>query len=374
MGKYNGFARAPMPFGIALALAIAGCASTPEPVAPPPKPAPVAPITTPAPAPAPVRVRSAAPLRYVVKKGDTLWDIAAHFIRDPWQWPEVWVVNRQVKNPHLIYPGDVLELRWLDGKPQVVRTESAVERMSPQVREIPLDQAVPAIPIDAIRNFLRGPRLVTPEELAAAPVVVAFDEDRVIAGAGTDVYVTNLKSQEYQAYSVIQVGEPYVDPDNGELLGYEAIPQATAEVKDYGGEVATLDLVESFRETRIGSRLLPIAAEEFQANFFPHAPDKPVNGKIISVFDGVSQIGQFQIVALNRGALHGMEPGHVLSIFQTGRKVKDPINGGVVRLPDQYAGMLMVFKVSGRLSYGLVMSAERAIHILDRVDKPRPSS
>ena len=376
MGKYNGFARAPMPLGIALALAISGCASTPEPVAPEAQPA--QPVFVPAPPPAaepqPVTLRRAAPLKYVVKKGDTLWDIAAHFIRDPWQWPEVWVVNRQVKNPHLIYPGDVLELRWRDGRPQVVRTESAVERMSPQIREIPLDQAVPAIPIDAIRNFLRGPRLVTPQELEAAPVIVAFDEDRVVAASGSDIYVTGLKREEFLAYTVIHVGEPYVDPDDGKLLGYEAIPQAEAEVKDYGGEVATLELVESFRETRIGSRLLPISAEDFQANFFPHAPAKPVNGKIISVFDGVSQIGQYQIVAINRGALDGMEPGHVLSIFQRGRRVKDPVNGGVVQLPDQYAGMLMVFKVAGELSYGLVMSAERAIHVLDRVDKPRPSN
>ena len=374
MGKYNGFTRVSMLISVSLILG--ACASAPEP-APEPVRAPAKPLIIerqPAPVAAPVRVRDNAPLRYIVKPGDTLWDIAARFIRDPWQWPEVWVVNRQVKNPHLIYPGDVLELRWRDGQPLVERTGKAIERVSPQVRATPLDQAVPAIPIDVIRNFLRGPRLITAEDLKTAPYVVAFEGGRVLAGTDTDVYVTGLQNSEQLTYSVIKVGKEYRDPDDGDLLGYEAIPESEVEVRDFGGEVATMNLVKSFRETRVGSRLLPVAADEFKANFFPHAPDRKIDGKIISVFDGVSQIGQYQIVALNRGERHGLVPGHVLSIYQRGGRVDDPVSGGTVKLPDVYAGMLMVFKTSARLSYGLVMSAERAIHLLDRVDKPQASN
>ncbi|WP_299689550.1 LysM peptidoglycan-binding domain-containing protein [Hydrocarboniphaga sp.] len=370
--------------GLAMLLAglVAACASsTPMPG---PLPAPAAepaaePMQTMAAAepyssaqPAPV-LRPGAPLAYVVKRGDTLWDIANHFLLDPWQWPEIWYVNGQVRNPHLIYPGDVLQLSEVDGRPRLgLAGGSDLERVSPQVRELPLESAIPTIPIDAIRDFLRGPRLVTPEELKTAPYLLSFVDDHLIGGEGALIYVRRLPPQEPWSYALVRPGEPYKDPDDGSIIGYEAIPIGEVEVK-LPGEPATALLSQSYREARVGDRLLPVEPEAFQADFYPHAPDHAIGGRIIAVFDGLSQISQFQIVAINRGSQHGLEPGHVLQIMQAGARVADPYGKKKIQLPDQPAGQLLVFKTTPRLSYGLVMSVTRPAHLLDKVEKPLPT-
>jgi LysM repeat protein len=358
-------------------VALAACATTVEP--PPPAaapPAPPAPAAAPAGAPRPLvtnaapRLREDAPLQYTVKAGDTLWGIANRFLLDPWQWPEVWVVNGQVRNPHKIYPGDVLTLINVDGQPQLSRTSGVgVERLSPQVREMPLDGAIPMIPIDAIRNFLRGPRLVTNEELADSPYVLAFDDERLAGSQGLNVYVQNLEPQKSYTYSVIRKGETYRDPDNGDVLGYEGIPIGDAEVVEYG-KPSTALLSRSTREALVGDRLLPGEPEAFSENFYPRAPKDEIGGRIISVADGFSQIGQYQIVTLNRGSNHGLEPGHVLDILQSNRRARDPYTGRLVALPETFAGQLIVFKVTPRVSFGLVMSITEPVHKLDKVEKP----
>lgn len=386
MRKYNGFAPARILIAALLGVALAACggrapyadssvkslsgdgdAAEPAPATrtAPARPAPRA-------AAEPVETVVEAPYRYVVKKGDTLWDIAQHFLRDAWQWPEVWVVNPRVDNPHLIYPGDVLHLIYKDGRPRVTREVAVtnVERISPQVRENPLNEAIPAIPIDVIRNFLIGPRLMSLQELERAPYIVEFMSEHVISGSNTGVYAAKVPRDEAFVYSIVRRGEPYRDPETGKHIGYEAIQVGQAEVTRYGPSVTSLWVTESLREVRIGDRLVPVLAEEYQANFFPHAPDREINGRLISVFDGVSQIGQYQIVTINRGAVHGMEPGHVLAINQAGRVVDDPYQSKRIQLPDEYAGLLMLFRIHPRLSYGLVMEAERAIHVLDKVERP----
>ncbi len=368
-------------------LVLAACAATPE----APKPAldsssvivaAERPAAEPLPAaytvlaPTPVAVRDEAPLTYTVKAGDTLWGIANRFLLDPWQWPEVWYVNDQVKNPHKIYPGDVLKLLYVNGRPQLLRggdrmAGEGVDRLSPQVREMPLDSAIPMIPIDAIRQFLSGPRLVTSAELGASPYVLAFADEHIAGGAGIGIYVQNLPRDQAYNYSVVRRGQVYRDPDNGDELGYEAIPIGVAEVREYG-QPATAMLARTTREALIGDRLLSVEPEAFSENFFPRAPEKAVNGRIIAVTDGFSQIGQYQIVAMNRGTNHGLEPGHVLDILQAGRTARDPYNSGRVALPEVYAGQLLVFKVTPRVSYGLVMSITKPVHELDKVEKPVP--
>ncbi|MGQ0620581.1 MAG: LysM peptidoglycan-binding domain-containing protein [Panacagrimonas sp.] len=361
--------------------AIVGCAATVEaPPAPVPTSPPAAPILVPPSPPPlvesvaeqPVAVREDAPLTYVVKPGDTLWGIANRFLLDPWQWPEVWVANDQVRNPHRIYPGDVLTLSFIDGRPLVASSYSGrLERLSPQVRELPLEGSIPMIPIEAIRDFLRGPRLVTTDELGASPYLLAFAEEHIVGGSGMGIYVQNLvPDQQAYRYSVVRKGALYRDPDNGDLLGYEAVPVGEAEVQEYG-RPSTAVLSKTSREALIGDRLLPAESEAFQENFFPHAPTRPVGGRIISVFDGFSQIGQYQIIALNRGTDHGLEPGHVLDVSRSGRRAPDPYGTyGSVALPELYAGQALVFKVTPRVSFALVMSAVRPIHLLDQVEKP----
>lgn len=314
------------------------------------------------------------PLKYTVKKGDTLWGIASYFLKDPWQWPELWIVNRkQVRNPHLIYPGEELEIVFRGGRPQLIKSGAVVaqEKMSPRVREEPGERAIPTIPIDAIRQFLKGPRVVSGEELRRAPYVVEFSEDHITGSAGMGAYVKNLRRDEaiQGSFDVVRRGDEYRDPETKELLGYEAIPTALAELREYGSP-SIVWLVESMREVMIGDRLLPSEARQFEANFYPHAPDAKVGARIISVFNGLSQIGQFQIVTLNRGARNGLEVGHVLSVLKAGRRVPDPYDNSTVQLPDQYSGTLLIFKVAPKVSYGLIMEARQPIHVLDKAEKP----
>lgn len=318
-------------------------------------------------------LREDAPLRYVVKKGDTLWDISNKFLADAWQWPELWYVNGKIANPHKIYPGDVLELAYLKGRPVLTRGGSGLERVSPQVREVPLDAAVSAIPIDAIRNFLRGPRVVDADTLNRAPYILEFTDSHVIGAEGVGIFIQQLPAGAPTDFAVVRKGDAYRDPETKEILGYEAIPTAEAELRVPGTPAEGM-LSQAFREVLRGDRLLPLEQDNFEANFFPHAPAFPVGGRIISVFDGVSQISQYQIVTLNRGSSQGIEPGHVLSILQARRSVLDPYTKKPVVLPEQYAGRLMVFKVSPKLSYGLVMTALRPIHLLDKVEKPDPTA
>lgn len=313
-------------------------------------------------------LRPDAPLRYVVKKGDTLWGIANRYLSDAWQWPELWYVNGKLANPHKIYPGDVLELYNVNGRTVLARGED-LERLSPQIRDSLLGDGLQAIPIGAIRHFLKGPRIVDLDTLNRAPYILGFADEHIIGGANMGIFVKNLPADGATSFATVRRGVIYKDPDTGELLGYEAIPSGEAEIKSFGTPAEGM-LTDSRHEVLAGDRLLPPEAQNFQANFYPHVPKEPINGKIISVYQGVSEITQYQIVALNRGAKHGLEPGHVLRIKQAPRKIKDPVTGKPETLPEIDSGLLMVFKVMPGLSYGLIMDANRSIHVLDRVEKP----
>lgn len=372
MGKYNG-PRLFQTSTLVAALVAAGCAGAPRQA--------TYPLTVPASTPpastatqnetivptAPLR--SDAPLQYVVKKGDTLWDIAQQFLLDAWQWPEIWYVNDQVRNPHLIYPGDVLTLISRDGRTMLTIGEAGPNRLSPRIRTSDLADAIPTIPIDAIRDFLKGPRLVTREELRRAPYILSFVDPHIIGGASDDIYIKNLPHNAQTEYEAVRLGEPYVDPDSGQTLGQEALPVGRVEIRAYG-TVATGRITSSEREARAGDPLLKPKAESFDANFYPHAPERPVKGRILTVYDGVTSIGQYMVVAINKGAVDGIEPGHVLSILQADRSARDPHTGRREALPDAFAGRMLIFKTESRVSYGLIMSAVRAIHVLDKVEKP----
>jgi len=190
-------------------------------------------------------LRPDAPLRYTVQRGDTLWSLANRFLLDPWQWPEIWIVNDQVRNPHLIYPGDVLSLIEVDGRPQLTLAGD-LERLSPQIRELPLEAAIPTIPIDAIRDFLRGPRLVTADELKTAPYLLSFVDAHLIGGEGALIYVRRLPPVEPWTYAVVRSGQAYKDPDDGSILGYEALPIGEAVVRE-PGDPATALLSQTYR-------------------------------------------------------------------------------------------------------------------------------
>lgn len=312
------------------------------------------------------------PARYTVKKGDTLWDIASLFLHDPWRWPDIWYVNPQVHNPHLIYPGDVLELAYVNGKPQLRVVERGPVKLSPSVRSTPWSGAIPTVPIDAIAPFLTRPYVVGPGELDKAPYVVDFADEHILGGAGMRAYVRAIESPEPQKFDVVRPGGPYKDAETGEILGYEALYAGSGLLKRTG-DPATVFITDTVSEVLVGDRLLPVTEERSVQDFYPHPPASEVNGAIIDVLNGVSQIGQYQVVVLDRGARDGLAPGVVLRVDQRGETVRDTVAADPrtkVTLPDESAGLVMVFRTFDRVSFALVMEAERAMHVLDKVRNP----
>ena len=313
------------------------------------------------------------PERYLVVKGDTLWDISGRVLQHPWLWPEVWYVNPQIENPHLIYPGDVITLVYVDGKPQLrLDRGRATVKLSPTAREERIDQAIHTIPIDAIRPFLTQPLVVDEDELRTAPYLLAAADEHVVAGAGDRVYVRGVESDSTRDFSLYRTGGHYQDPDTGEILGHKAQYIGDARL-DAFADVSTMTLVRTTREARTGDRLRPTSEDEVYTHFIPRAPASDIEGRIIDVVDGVTQIGQYQVVAINRGAREGLEPGHVLAVYQAGAMVRDPVSDKrreMVRLPDEHGGELMIFRVFDKVSFGLVMKATRPLHVLDFVRNP----
>lgn len=358
---------------MALATGLTACSTTPEPAEPASEPVRA---EQPRPEPKPVEVAERAPEKYVVKKGDTLWDISTMFLKDPWLWPEIWYTNPQIANPHLIYPGDIITLFWYDGQPQmritrdgeIYQTTLPTERLSPKVRTMPLEEAIQTIPIDVIHAFLTAPGVITEDEYEELPYIMRSLDGRIMMGERDKVYVRGLDEPEGR-YRVIRLGDEYEDPVTGENLGYEAREIAEGIVVRQG-DPATLLLTGSEIEARKGDRLQPTVDSKPRVNFLPRAPESDIEGQIINVVDGVAQIGQYMIVTLNRGERDGLEEGYVLDIYQRGKDVDDEVGGGSVRLPDQMAGTLMVFRVDERVSYGLVMHANSEIHLLDIVRNP----
>ncbi|HEX7381996.1 MAG TPA: LysM peptidoglycan-binding domain-containing protein [Nevskiaceae bacterium] len=317
-----------------------------------------------------LQIRERAPLRYVVKKGDTLWSIAGYYLKNPWQWPVLWYDNPQIKDPHRIYPGDVLKLVWVAGQPRLTAT-GGDETLRPRVRSEPLKNATPTIPFAAIRTFLNGPRVVDAQQINTAPYVVAFTGEHLVGAAGEGAFVKGLRDSDRRDWQIVHIGKTYRDPDTGEILGYEAVPTARATLRKPGGP-ALLDVVSNDRETLVGDRLLPRLALTYQPDFVPHAPPRAVAGSIIAVFDGVSQVGQHAIVTLDRGTDAGLDAGTVLQIMQDSRTVPDPHGppDSTVVIPPQPAGLMMVFEATPRVSYALVMEITQPVRVLDRFASP----
>ena len=319
-----------------------------------------------------VELRNGHPDVYIVKKGDTLWDISAVFLDKPWLWPEIWHVNPQVENPHLIYPGDELRLVYMDGKPRIVRSNDL--KLSPQIRVLSEGDAVPTIPLDNIRPFLYTPRILTDEEIDSAPYILAADSQRLIFGQGHKVYFRGVKDDDRVAYSLFRKGDPYVDPITQEVLGIEAIHLGSGK-KVRGGDPATMMINESVQEIMAGDRALPYEDQLFPPVFMLRAPDIDINAYIISVYNGVTQIGTYDVVILNKGQRDGLEVGHVMTVMQSGRKVDDEYamddDNKNVTLPAESAGELLVFRVFEKTSLALIMNATRPIHTMDTAVTPR---
>ncbi len=362
---------------LSLLLALAGCAgSTPE---PPPEPSAASqPPQADAEPPGREAVKPSAPVRYTVQRGDTLWDIAARFLRDPWVWPEVWQVNPQIDNPHLIYPGDVITLTWAGDEPRLQvqpASERETRRLEPRIRREPLDGAIDSIPADAIRQFLNRPRLATAEEIDSAPYIVGNYEGRLISATGNRVFAKGFEGGQAQAaqYDVVRAGEALRDPETDDVLAYELIHAGKAHVVN-AGPPARLELAEIRREVLNGDRLMPPGRGLTQGRYIPQVPAEDVSGQIIHLVDAISQVGTNQVVVVNLGQTQGLEIGHVLAVEQSGGTVDDPHvdrgEGSRVQLPPQRVGTMMLFKVFDEVGYGIVLEAEQPIQRHDDVVRP----
>jgi hypothetical protein len=341
-----------------------------------------------------VALKNGHPEVYYVKQGDTLWDISSRFLESPWQWPELWHVNEEIDNPHLIYPGDVIRLVYVDGRPQLqverrgapadgaptdtvkMMTDGSVVRLSPQVRVLPLDAAIPTIPVSTIQTFLRDALVVTREEAAAAPYVIAGGDRRVVFAQGDTIYARDPVqkwAELIQSYGVFRVGHRYVDPQTKEVLGIEALKIGMLRTADQQGEVATFRVIQTQEDIRPQDRLFTSREGRMQSIFYPAAPDTKVEARIIRFFDRLHSVARNDVVVINKGSRDGLRDGHVLEVMQTGQRIKDPVRKGMVQLPDVQAGTIVLFRVFEKVSYGLVVQATLPIRMNDLATNPTGS-
>lgn len=376
-----------------------------------------------------VKLHENAPETYVVVKGDTLWDISGRFLKDPWRWPTVWNLNRdEIKNPHLIYPGDMIVLDRSGSSPRLrlvkgTKNGMTTVKLSPGSRAIELGgDAIQTIPARAIYPFLAQPRVVAEGALNSAPFILGTNDDRVVLSTGDDAFATGGK-EGVTRWNVLRPGKTLKDPETAEILGYEV---------EYLGDARTVlvGAPQKVRITRSVQEILPKdklveADTSMTFEYVPRAPDQPVSGRIISAYGGLTDTGRYQTVVINRGERDGLAPGHVLAVYREGKAVeltKDerekmawvadkkgiPAGGAwlyndvrclkenskvtydqsaevrntfnhtclgvdnenTVKLPDARTGLIMVYRVYERVSYALIMQSERPVYLLDAVKNP----
>jgi len=349
----------------------------------------------------PPELAADAPDKHVVARGDTLWGIAGKFLEKPWRWPELWQLNKeQIRNPHLIYPGDIV---YLDGTGANMRlrlakpvTGTAAEgrsvgvgpdgegktaadgadsaqpgqRLSPRVRMTRFDsEPIPTISASAIEPFLNRPLIIDEASLREQPRIIGMQEGRVYLGRGELAYVRGLKADvsatEWYVYRDVK---PLLDPDTRKPIAHEAVFLGTARL-ERRGEPATFRVLSANEEIGIGDRLVP-AERVRPMNFVPRAPDRPVQGRIVSVYRGVSEAGRNSVVALNLGSRQGIEEGHVLGIQERRRQQRDPETRATIDLPGQSIGEVLVFRVFDTISYGLIVTSRRSANIGDNIVNP----
>lgn len=341
-------------------------------------------------------VRDNVPLRYVVQPGDTLWDIADHFMVKPWYWPEIWYGNPQIANPHRIYPGDVLVLTSVNGRPRI--------RLSPRLRERPVQRSIGVIPPEAINTLLDAPRLVSQESLQHASYIAGFRDNRLLASENMIAYARLLHRDGPAQLDVVRAaGKPLIDPETGEQLGFLAVPIGHVKIMRRADGVGVLRITDSTWAIRQGDHLLPSRMRLQVGDFRLHLPHHAVNAKIIATPEDHVMAGQYDVVIINRGASDGLERGMVLQIQKASRTIADPVRGmqavdrdelsdikhrrpvaqGVpgsgpefvmndpkITLPPLPIGAVMLFEVDEQTSFGIILEASQAVNKLDRVSAP----
>lgn len=333
-----------------------------------------------------VQIREDAPDRHIVVKGDTLWDISAKFFKDPWKWPEIWALNKQdIKDPHWIYPGNVIYLDRRAGTLTVGEsapvsdsstatsepvTPSDVVKLEPRARVVSLNsEAIPAIPLNLIGSYLSRPLVMESEELLMAPTLVGTYEQRTLLSVNDLAYAKDMPADKGTQWQVYRPNVTFVDPDTGEELGREVLYLGDASVEKFG-DPSTLRITNAILEINKGDHFAQ-AASGYSSNYLPHAPISNISSKVISIYGGVQQAGQHAVITLNKGRRDGVEIGHVLGLYQKGEVIKSKgwFAPNIV-LPDMRYGLVMVFRVFNKVSYALVMETKLPVQLLDSARNP----
>lgn len=361
-----------------------------------------------------VKLNPDHPDRYTVQKGDTLWDIATKFLSTPWHWPKVWRVNDQIKNPHLIYPGDVIVLRWVDGKPELsvlptekpaeqpaavaggqAPTESVAEpivgeapppvaaeetvapppvagmktvKLSPSVRGEPIASAIPTIPPSAIKPFLVHPMAISEKELDQAGYVTVGLDKRIALGNQSEFYARGIKAED-EYYNIFRKGKAIRHPDTKELLAWEAIHLGEARLLE-SGDPSKLIVTSVVQEIQPTDRLMPMRKAPSNPYYQPRPPRNDVKGYVVTAHNAVAEVGPYSVVGISLGAREGIEDGNVLRVLRHEGKHTDPVTRESYKLPDEQSALVMVFRTYEKMSYVLVMTATQPVHMLDTVDNP----
>jgi hypothetical protein len=338
-----------------------------------------------------------APDRYVVVPGDTLWGISGRFLKDPWRWPQLFELNKdQIRNPHRIYPGDVIVLDRDAGRARLFSGNTVTLKPRARVESRDAD-AIPSIPAAVIEPFLSQPLVIDQASLDAAPRLVATEENRMVIASGSRAFARGVDKGTAEVWQIFRPGIPLVDPDSKEALGYEAVYLGDARIVR-PGEVSIVEIVKSNQEMYIGDRMFAAPKPAF-VSYVPRAPERQVQGRILSAYGGLAEVGTNSVVTLNRGSRDGVEVGTVLAVFRSPesttnvRYSTEPISGfrntplwGVyglsgrddsiraplpeTNLPQERHGLVFVFRTFERVSYALVMQASAPIHVLDRIANP----
>ncbi len=329
-----------------------------------------------------------SPQTYIVQEGDTLWDISSVFLRDPWYWPEIWYKNPQVENPHLIYPGDELAIIYIGGQKRIQISQRGeqgralagtgtgglkVVKLSPRIRTQSIESSIPSIPIDSIRHLLARPLIIDETQLENSAYIISSLDSHLINSINDKLYVRKLDTSTGNGrYQIYRPNRPLFDPVTNELLGYEA--QYVGETKLLlQGDPATLRVTNSEREILRNDRVLPIDNTNFERDFFPRPPATDVSGSIVSLLDAISQLGQYQTLAINLGVRDGVETGNMLNINRRGEVIRDIEEEDPtfqVKLPDEKIGTAMIIRAFEKMSYALVMTADRPVGKRDYVISP----
>jgi nucleoid-associated protein YgaU len=319
-----------------------------------------------------VELNDDVPETYIVKKGDTLWGISGMYLTEPWLWPELWDVNPQIDNPHLIYPGDELYLVWIDGQPRLRLRRGRDVKLTPSMRVSSLDRSIPIIPLDQINAFLKRHRIVAADALNSSAYIVSGDQRRLLSDPGALIFGRGPFPDGERAYGIYRSGGAYIDPVTNELLGYQAQNIGTAKLLSSNkDEITELEVTSIHEEVRISDRLAPMEERILDASYQPRAPEQEITGGLmIAVDGGLTQIGMSDVVVLNKGKRDGLQIGNVLAIYQAGELVFDKIAQVNVRLPDKRAGLAMVYESYEKASYAVVLKASRALKVGDKVKNP----